>query len=271
MTPRTIKPIFAAIVLVRPIPDSLIYTGPIYKKLKSFGDVKSFKKSTDSLHTSSSKLSRPLGEQSFRAIFSKESELHKALAASPFSIDVDHNLPRLEGLDPYNVFGLQDRKRPEPRSFTCHLRAAKENHTNGTNSLERSRNEEVPLRVKLIKDEKAGPLYKSLLEAGVPLSQLEGLATSITSIPTEQTGPSQTVDDSTSASELVPAHSTPATQNEINYGSRLRLMDMYRSALRKRGSQQEQSNRSKDQTLNPSVPIIRMPTTLPSRRRSYHA
>ena len=196
MTARQAGAVFAATLRVSPAPDSLICTNPILRKLNSYGEVKSFRKAAVRASSEPTRDQRPDEESNYRVIFSSESDLTRALVGSPFNIDVDHNLPNPEGVDPYNVFGLQDRKRPEPRSFTCDLRRDQDESLSEADTRFR--------RVRLVKDLKSGPLFRGLLDGNVPLGQLEGLATSVEPIPSDESAP-----------ELNP----------------FRLMEMYRSAL----------------------------------------
>ena len=204
MSARQGRPLFRAILSVSPAPDSLVYTSPIFRRLRSFGEVVSFKKAVESAATQGHARA---SQQLYQVAFAEQSDLYSALGASPFTVDVDHNVPSPSSLDPYNVFGLQQRKHPDPRTFTCQLsREGSEEHFY-TSSVGPDEGSEVPLKTRLVKDEKTGPLYKSLLEAGVPLGQLEGLATS--RVP---------MDDDTNSSD---AKSLPGLP---------KLMDLYRSA-----------------------------------------
>ena len=215
MTARRVKALYKATLHVSPAPDSLIYTSPIFQKLKTFGDVVSFKKIRSPSPYQHSGLARPLTARLFQVAFTNESDLNRALIASPFSVNVDHDLPSPRAIDPYNIFGLQSRKQPEPRSFACELKRSEDQIHFHATSFGSVTGDETPQKVKLVKDERTGPLYKSLLEAGVPLGQLEGLATVIEPVSDGK----ESVERTSSKAEALPG--SPS------------LAEMYRTGLKR--------------------------------------
>jgi hypothetical protein len=219
MTARVAQPAFAAILRISPTPTSLVHTSPILKRLRSFGEVKSFKKTAAQTDSRTSSEGAIVEGIAYRTVFSTEDDLNQALAAGSFTVDVDHDLARPEVLDPYNVFGLQDRKHPEPKTFTCQLRREPNDDSSCFTSISPGKTAVAPSNYKLVVDERSGPLYKSLLETDVPLGQLDGLAAAI---------------DPVSPEDIVPQPKPP------------RLMEMYRSAVR-----------SKEMALQPDWPLIR--------------
>ena len=249
MSARQGRPLFRAILCVSPAADSLVYTSPIFRRLRSFGEVVSFKKAVESAATQGHDRSP---QQLYQVAFAEQSDLYQALAASPFTVDVDHDLPSPRSLDPYNVFGLQQRKHPEPRTFTCQLsREGNEQHFY-TASFGPEESSKAPSRVRLVKDEKTGPLYKSLLEAGVPLGQLEGLATS--RVP---------VDDDAKPSEQVSSDAT-------SLPSFPKLIDMYRSATsRTRHRQPDPADDASSEDADEKVPIRKQYTRKPTKSFRY--
>jgi hypothetical protein len=191
-------PSCSAILHVNPSPTSLAYTSSIYEKLKASGPISSFQ-ALPKLHSSPKPQNNEAPEhQAFRVTFSSRSDLDHALSTPTFTVDVDHDLPRPEGLDPFRIFGLASRKRFEPVSFQCTLRPETSNDASS-----------LPKRVKLIKDERTGFLYNSLYDAKAPFGQLEGLATIVEPL-TQETETN------------LPAKTPP-----------LRLMSMYRDAVQK--------------------------------------
>ncbi len=235
MTARQSRPLFRCILHVSPIPGSLVYTSPIFRKLKSYGEVVSFKRVK---YLTSPQAYAPSPQQHYRVAYAEQSDLYRALAASPFTVDVDHDLPSPRSLDPYNVFGFQQRKHPEPRTFTCELSREGDEQCLYTASLGSDESDGASPKMRLIKDEKSGPLYKSLLEAGVPLGQLEGLATSV--------GP---VNDDAGSSEQLSSKVTPLPAFP-------KLMDMYRSATtRFKHWQPDPADAASDAASEPSIPI----------------
>jgi hypothetical protein len=190
-------PSCSAILHVNPSPTSLAYTSSLYERLKASGPISSFQ-ALPKFHSGTSPPKNERTEhQAFRVTFSSRSDLDHALSTPTFTVDVDHDLPRPEGLDPFKIFGLASRKRFEPVSFHCTLR-------------EDSKSPDFTAkRVKLVKDERTGFLYNSLFDAKAPFGQLEGLATIVEPL-TQEEEPS------------LPAKTPP-----------LRLMSMYREAMRK--------------------------------------
>jgi hypothetical protein len=257
---RQAKPAYAAILRVSPAPESLVYSSAVFNKLNLFGEVTSFKKLSTSLPTPSPKQLHASEQQEYRVEFSAQSALHHALSESPFTVDVDHNLPRPEGLDPYNVFGLQFRKRPEPRSFTCQVTEEQGENAFYNTSFTSDANFPAPPKLRLVKNEKTGLLYKSLVEAGVPLGQLEGLATSMEpALPdeavNENVSPNHTLDKDVTSTNLA-----RAIEFNVSPGPNPpRLMEIYRSALRRSLSNQGSPVASPaDGQSETSVPIRRI-------------
>lgn len=249
MSARQGRPLFRAVLSVSPAPNSLVYTSPIFRRLRSFGEVVSFKKAVESAATQGHARA---SQQLYQVAFAEQSDLYSAFGASPFTVDVDHNVPSPRSLDPYNVFGLQQRKHPEPRTFICRLsREGNEQHFY-TSSIGPDEGSEAPPRMRLVKDEKTGPLYKGLLEAGVPLGQLEGLATS--RVP---------IDDDTNSSDQ------PSSDAKSLPGLP-KLMDLYRSATtRFRHWQPDPADEASSEGRERKVPIRKQYTRKPTKPFRY--
>jgi hypothetical protein len=208
--PRPPTPL-SAILHVNPSPTSLAYTSAIYNKLKASGNILSFQ-ALPKIQSSTTPQKNEVPEhQAFRVTFSSRSDLDHALSTPTFTVDVDHNLPRPEGLDPFRIFGLTSRKRFEPVSFDCTIQQEDPDAP-----------EPTPKKAKLVKDERTGFLYNSLFDAKAPLGQLEGLATIVEPVTEEE-------------------------ETKVSAGSPpLRLMSMYREAMRKQ-AQPELSEEQEEQ------------------------
>ena len=237
MPPRQVTQVFKAILHVSPAPKGLVYTGPIYQRLKAFGHIVSFRKEAVSVTDDPFSVSGPPTQGLFHVAFADESGLNQAVSSSPFSVDVGHNHGQLSPrtLDPYNIFGLQQRKPLEPQSFTCQLKRRDVEVRPVLNPF--FPNESVvtpPPKVKLVRDERSGPLYKSLLQADIALGQLDGLATSIHYL-TDTTEPGGQLEDET------PLMAPPT------------LMERYRSALEKERSEAIKQSEALDKEVEGEV------------------
>ena len=96
---------------------------------------------------------------------------NRAIFASPFIVEAYHNRPTGRDLDPYNVFGFQQRKQPEAMTFKCEVKVPQ--------ALHRETKAESDHAPTLAIDERSGLLYRGLLESEVPMNLLDGLSTTI--------------------------------------------------------------------------------------------
>jgi hypothetical protein len=144
-------------LLVRPQPTSTIYSSEIANKLKSFGEVTHFQAA---IETEDSVV--------YRVAFESIDAAEHASQASPFDVKAFHNLESPRSLDPFNVFGYQQRKQPQSQTFHCEVKIAPAGAMDNSSKDRR-----------LVTDERTAALYTSLLEAGAPMNMLEGLSTTI--------------------------------------------------------------------------------------------
>jgi hypothetical protein len=216
-------PCLSAILHVNPSPTSLAYTSAIYNRLKASGNVLSFRALPKIQSSTTSRKNEAPDHQAFRVVFSSRSDLDRALSTPSFIVEVDHNLPRPASLDPFRIFGLASRKRFEPVSFDCTIQQEDPDAP-----------EPTPKRVKLVKDARTGFLYNSLFDAKAPFGQLEGLATIVEPL-------------TKSEESNLPAETPP-----------LRLMSMYRDAMRKQAQPELFEEQEEQKTKISYFPVGRL-------------
>lgn len=148
----------AAILSVNPTPKTFSESFAVLQKLQTFGQITSLQKSREALSSRT---------QKYDVLFSSPSERSQALTASPFEVRVDDGSTNPKALDPYNIRGLQFRKRPTPTTFVCKLMVEEESEAGQKlqETAERGSVEILDLK-----------LQQSLKEAGAPHSITAGLA-----------------------------------------------------------------------------------------------
>jgi len=188
----------AALIRITPSPNSTIYTTAVLSKLRTFGEVIEFKKLDGQERTTAGKI--------YHARFSSQQSLNKALDARPLTVDVGTvDAPHPQTLDPYNAFGLQDRRQITPASFTCTVTPRTELPVN------------TAAQQRLIQHGGTKALYDSLLECGAPMNQIAGFSMKPASAAAEE---GAGVDEQ---------------RERASVGREpLKLMDLYRDALSKR-------------------------------------
>lgn len=102
----------ATLVRVTPSPTTLAESSAVFRKLKDYGQVRSFIKAPAYLKHAGSSLY-------YAVIANTSPTLHSSLK---FNVPVYHDLRDPKDEDPFNIRGLQDRKPyPEPVTFVCTL------------------------------------------------------------------------------------------------------------------------------------------------------
>ncbi|RMZ76407.1 hypothetical protein DV737_g4852, partial [Chaetothyriales sp. CBS 132003] len=135
----------AVLVTVSPAPPSTIYSAKILQQLQF---------------------------QTYRAVFESCQAAARAVDTSPLIIDAFHDVPSARTLDPFNVFGWQQRKQPRQHTFTCELAVANEE---GLGPLPDS--DAHSARLLATTHEHSRSLRQSLADARAPLNLIDGLAT----------------------------------------------------------------------------------------------
>ncbi|KEF56916.1 uncharacterized protein A1O9_07106, partial [Exophiala aquamarina CBS 119918] len=157
----SLKP-FIARVLVSPPTTSLAESTAIVKHLQVFGHPAAF-----------SKASHPAAQndehqQEFDLVYLSSEQLLHACSLSPITIRVNHDLPDPRIVDPYNVRGLQDRRRPSPKAFVCRVSKRDNDYTyTGQNSLSGG-----------FAPSNMSRLYQSLQETQAPVSLTDAFGAS---------------------------------------------------------------------------------------------
>lgn len=113
--PRLSLTPFVARLVVRPHTTSLSESTAILRHLQTVGRPAAFSKATDPAALKNDH------QQEFDLVYTSRDQLLHVCNLSPITVKVNHNLPDPTIQDPYNVRGLQDRKQPLPKTFTCHI------------------------------------------------------------------------------------------------------------------------------------------------------
>ncbi|RMZ89478.1 hypothetical protein DV736_g3290, partial [Chaetothyriales sp. CBS 134916] len=147
----------AILVTVSPAPPSTIYSAKILQQLQSFA-------------TTITTPNAPRTSQTYRAVFESCDAAARAVDASPLTIDAFHDMPSARTLDPFNVFGWQQRKRPHQHTFTCDLAVAND----GLDPLPDNHSARL-----LRTHEHSSSLRHSLVDTHAPLNLVDGLSTRV--------------------------------------------------------------------------------------------
>ncbi|RVX68209.1 hypothetical protein B0A52_08718 [Exophiala mesophila] len=147
---------FAARVLISPPATSIFESAAVVAHLQSYGRVIAFNKGP----TNDSE------KQEMEVIYSSEKQMRNACKNSPIEVEANQTPdPKIE--DPYNVRGLQYRKSPAPKKFTCNI--VPKNHHQYTGQTVLSQ----PFQPSYV-----GFLHESLVDSEAPISLTDALGAS---------------------------------------------------------------------------------------------
>ncbi|KAK5047815.1 hypothetical protein LTR84_006480 [Exophiala bonariae] len=163
MTRLSTKP-FVARLLVSPPTTSLSESTAVLKRIQSVGHPAAFSKITN---PAAGKNDR---HQEFDLVYLSRQPLLRVCKLSPVTIQVNQNFPDPTIQDPYNVRGLQDRKQPPPKTFTCHIDVRDDGYTySGQNLLSKS-----------FAPSNLSSLYQALQESQAPKTLIDAFGASAT-------------------------------------------------------------------------------------------
>lgn len=154
----------AARVLISPPPVTLSESTAVLRRLQSFGPVTCFTRVVSPNGSLAGPQNTELGEA--QVVFLSADTVLKACDASPFTVDVNQDMPDPQAIDPYNVRNFQARRQPRSNSLTCRVRLQEQDGPipSGQNILSSGFSPSNKTR-----------LYQSLLDVKPPPSIMDGL------------------------------------------------------------------------------------------------
>lgn len=142
-----------ALLKIKPPPSSSVYSTAILSRLKTFGEVTSFRRV------------QAKEDDSYEVQFEREDDLSAAVKASPLTVHVTPYHPDPHKEDRFNALGFRQRQHLPSCEFTVQLR---QDHKAGQ-TVE-------PKKQRLVSHDGTEALRHSFIEAGAPRNLREGLA-----------------------------------------------------------------------------------------------